>query len=196
MGRGSLGQGSMFVNRGSLISNVSSVGKPSTSTLASMAAGLLSETTSLKDLGRETNNSQNSNSAPTITTTSFSYPSNNSGSIVSTSSGNKRSKGKSEPVMQRVRIVDPGQVYDAINLGRRIDVQWPDETMRQKGGKSHWQDWLPEKGMEGPVVHRWVPCHKDPGRRSHVDRTIILVKIEDKYVPIAESGLQDLGAEV
>lgn len=46
------------------------------------------------------------------------------------------------------------------------------------------------------VVHRWVPSHRDPNRRSHVDRTILLVKIDDKYVPIAESGTQDLGAEV
>lgn len=46
------------------------------------------------------------------------------------------------------------------------------------------------------VVHRWVPYHRDPSRRSHVDRTILLVKIEDKYVPIAEVGVVDLGAEV
>lgn len=46
------------------------------------------------------------------------------------------------------------------------------------------------------VVHRWVPSHRDPNRRSHVDRTILLVRIEDKYVPIAEAGVVDLGAEV
>ncbi|XP_046664729.1 pecanex-like protein 1 [Homalodisca vitripennis] len=101
-----------------------------------------------------------------------------------------------EQVLQRVRIVDPNQVYDAINLGRRIDVSWPDERMRARGGRSHWRDWLPEKGMEGQVVHRWVPSHRDPNRRSHVDRTILLVKIEDRYVPIAEAGVVDLGAEV
>jgi len=44
-------------------------------------------------------------------------------------------------------------VYDAINLGRRIDVVWPDEKMRIRGGRSHWKDWLPEKGMEGLVMH-------------------------------------------
>ncbi|KAE8738165.1 pecanex [Frankliniella occidentalis] len=101
-----------------------------------------------------------------------------------------------EPVYQRVRIVDPNQVYDAINLGRRIDVAWPDESMRQRGGRSYWRDWLPEKGMEGQVVHRWVPSHRDPNCRSHVDRVILLVKISEYYVPIAESGVQDLGAEV
>jgi hypothetical protein len=49
------------------------------------------------------------------------------------------------------QIQDPNQVYDAINLGRRIDVVWPDERMRARGGRSHWRDWLPEKGMEGQV---------------------------------------------
>lgn len=43
-------------------------------------------------------------------------------------------------------------MYDAINLGRRIDVVWPDEKMRIRGGRSHWKDWLPEKGMEGLVL--------------------------------------------
>uniref|UniRef100_T1IPX1 Pecanex-like protein n=1 Tax=Strigamia maritima TaxID=126957 RepID=T1IPX1_STRMM len=141
-------------NRGSLISNVSSAGKPSSSTLTSLAGlipgdGLSSKDSSSKELG-----------------------------------------------MQRVRIVEPSQIYDTINLGRRIDVQWPDELMRQRGGKNNWKDWTPEKGMEGSIVHRWVPCHRDIGRRSHVDRTIVLVKIDDKYVPIAEGGVQDLGAEV
>ena len=37
---------------------------------------------------------------------------------------------------------------------------------------------------------------RDIGRRSHVDKTILLVQIGDKFVPIAESGVTDLGAEV
>ncbi|KAJ9585807.1 hypothetical protein L9F63_002398, partial [Diploptera punctata] len=151
MGRG----GSLGGNRGS----IASVGKPSSSTLASLA-GLLSAAES----GAKAESSF--------------------------------TQSNKEPVFQRVRIQDPNQVYDAINLGRRIDVIWPNERMRARGGRSHWQDWLPEKGMEGQVVHRWVPSHRDPNRRSHVDRTILLVKIDDKYVPIAESGTQDLGAEV
>ncbi|KAK6621304.1 hypothetical protein RUM43_011610 [Polyplax serrata] len=101
-----------------------------------------------------------------------------------------------EIIYQRVRIIHPNLVFDAINLGRRIDVLWPDEGMRLKGGRSYWKDWLPDTGMEGQVVHRWVPNHRDPAKRSNVDKTILLVKVEDKYVPIAEAGVQDLGVEV
>lgn len=101
-----------------------------------------------------------------------------------------------EDLTQRVRIVDRGQVYDSINLGRRIDVQWPSELMRERGGKSYWKDWNPVEGMEGIVVHRWTPCHRDLARRSHVDRPIVLIKIDDKFVPIAEAGVVDAGIEV
>lgn len=91
---------------------------------------------------------------------------------------------------QRVKILDPNQVYDTINLGRRIDVLWPSQTIRNKGGKSYWKSWLPEIGMEGMVVHRWVPNHPDSRQRSHVDRVILLLQVEDKYVPIAESAVE------
>ncbi|CAL1527117.1 unnamed protein product [Lymnaea stagnalis] len=96
----------------------------------------------------------------------------------------------------RVRIMDPGLVYEAINLGRRVDVQWPNDDWRTAGGKSGWKDWTPKKGMEGTVVHRWTPGNTDPTKRSHTDKTIILVQLKDHFVPIAESGVLDLGAEV
>ncbi|XP_077995058.1 pecanex-like protein 1 [Glandiceps talaboti] len=99
-----------------------------------------------------------------------------------------------EPVLQRVRITDPNVVYDKLNTGRYL--QWPDEQMRKHGGRDYWKDWVITDSMEGTVVHRWLPCHHDPGKRSHLDKTILLVHIEDKYVPIAESGISDLGAEV
>ncbi|XP_044731162.1 pecanex-like protein 1 isoform X2 [Chrysoperla carnea] len=171
---GSLGRNSLTgANRGSMIS----VGKPTNSKLANLA-GLLSEGGSFSRKERRDDLS------------------------VSTSTGLEQSPANDsiatdhQITPHRVRILDPNLVYDAINLGRRIDVTWPDEKMRAHGGRSYWKDWLPEKGMEGTVVHRWIPNHKDPNRRSHVDRTIILIKIDDKYVPIAESGVQDLGAEV
>ncbi|XP_049826053.1 pecanex-like protein 1 isoform X3 [Aethina tumida] len=167
MGRGSsLSRTSLGANRGSLVS----VGKPTSSTLASLA-GLFKE--------RDERSVSQVPDAQTRT--------------------DERLGDNAEDrdlLDSRVRIIDPNMVYDCINMGRRIDVQWPKEYMRAKGGRNNWKDWVPETGMEGNVVHKWVPSHKDPNRRSHVDRTILLVHIEDRYVPIAESGVQDLGPEV
>ncbi|KAK9680252.1 Pecanex protein (C-terminus) [Popillia japonica] len=168
MGRGSSLSRTSLGNRGSL----ASMGKPTSSTLVSLA-GLFKE----KD---ERAVSQ----APDGQTRGDER------------SGEPTEHADKEVTLHRVRIVDPNLVYDGINLGRRIDVCWPNEYMRARGGRSYWRDWLPETGMEGQVVHRWSPCHKDPNRRSHVDRTIFLVQIDDKFVPIAESGVQDIGAEI
>ena len=46
------------------------------------------------------------------------------------------------------------------------------------------------------VIHRWVPCSREPAGRSHIDKTILLVQVEDKLVPIIETGVIELGAEV
>ncbi|XP_068632284.1 pecanex-like protein 1 [Battus philenor] len=99
-------------------------------------------------------------------------------------------------VGSKVLIVEPLGVYDCINLGRRIDVQWPSETQRERGGRNFWGSWVPLAGMDGLVVHKWTPNHRDPKLRSHVDKTILLVQIDDKFVPIAENCVQDLGDEV
>ncbi|CAH0560950.1 unnamed protein product [Brassicogethes aeneus] len=167
MGRGSsLSRTSLGGNRGSLVS----MGKPTSSTLASLA-GLFKE-----------RDERSVSQMPEGQTRTDERLGDNA--------------DDRDLIDSRVRIVDPNMVYDCINLGRRIDVLWPKEHMRLRGGRSHWKDWVPETGMEGHVVHKWVPCHKDPNRRSHVDRTILLVQIEEKFVPIAESGVQDLGPEV
>jgi hypothetical protein len=34
-----------------------------------------------------------------------------------------------------------------------------------------------------------TPQHPHPMHRSHTDKTILLLKIEDKYVPIAEQAV-------
>merc|ERR1719234_2607532 len=76
-----------------------------------------------------------------------------------------------------------------MNLGRRIDPQWPDPEWRARGGRNAWGVWIPLENMEGPVVHRWTPCHQHPLHRSHTDKTILLVKLGERYVPIAESAV-------
>ncbi|XP_061467169.1 pecanex-like protein 1 isoform X3 [Rhineura floridana] len=103
---------------------------------------------------------------------------------------------KRDDVIYRIQIIDPSQVLEGINLSKRKELQWPDETIRLKAGRNSWKDWSPQEGMEGHVIHRWVPCSRDPGSRSHIDKTILLVQIEDKYVAVIETGVLELGAEV
>ncbi|KAE8587287.1 hypothetical protein XENTR_v10021914 [Xenopus tropicalis] len=106
------------------------------------------------------------------------------------------SRAKKEEVVYRVQIVDPSQVLEGVNISKRKELQWPDELVRLKAGKNSWKDWSPQEGMEGHVIHRWVPCSRDPCNRSHIDKTILLIKIEDKYVAVIETGVLELGAEV
>ena len=40
------------------------------------------------------------------------------------------------------------------------------------------------------IVHKWTPCHREALKRSHVDKTIVLLKIGDRYVPIVETAVQ------
>ncbi|XP_053784434.1 pecanex-like protein 1 isoform X5 [Desmodus rotundus] len=115
------------------------------------------------------------------------------GNTLSPASNSHAKKGE---VIYRVQIVDPSQILDGINLSKRKELQWPDEGIRLKAGRNSWKDWSPQEGMEGHVIHRWVPCSRDPGTRSHIDKTVLLVQIDDKYVTVIETGVLELGAEV
>jgi len=93
------------------------------------------------------------------------------------------------------KISDTAQVHDNINSVRRGEVIWPNEEWRMVGGLSGWSGWTPSVGDEGVVVHRWILSYRDAGRRSHTDKTIFLVQIGDKYVPVAEAGLTFFGSK-
>ena len=47
------------------------------------------------------------------------------------------------------------------------------------------------------IVHKWSPCHREVLKRSHVDKTILLLQIGNRYVPIVETAVKmvDLEAE-
>ncbi|XP_073923769.1 pecanex-like protein 1 isoform X9 [Castor canadensis] len=115
------------------------------------------------------------------------------GSTLTPASNSHARKGE---VIYRVQIVDPSQILEGINLSKRKELQWPDEGIRLKAGRNSWKDWSPQEGMEGHVIHRWVPCSRDPGTRSHIDKAVLLVQIDDKYVTVIETGVLELGAEV
>ena len=159
---------------------VSSVSKPSSGTLVSLA-GLLSSTAPAVSSLESVSLQQMARRARTVSGDNSPLP-----GLARTAAARKTQIG---------RIVDPLQVYDNMNLGRRIDPYWPDPEWRSKGGRNAWSSWIPLENMEGPIVHRWTPCHRDPFNRSHTDKTILLLKIGEKYVPIAEQAVTILTEE-
>lgn len=45
--------------------------------------------------------------------------------------------------------------------------------------------------MVGITVHYWQPNHPDHHFRSNVNRTILLVRIGERFVPIGEKGVKE-----
>lgn len=60
------------------------------------------------------------------------------------------------PLNRKVIIVSTIEIYDCLDLGRRIDVLWPNECMRLAGGRSSWKKsaWEPQEGMVGYTVNK------------------------------------------
>lgn len=92
---------------------------------------------------------------------------------------------------RKVIIVDSSEIYDCLDLGRRIDVVWPNEAMRMAGGRSSWKEWTPKEGMVGYIVHYWQQNHPNHHFRSNFNRTIFLIKIGDNFVPVSENGVKE-----
>lgn len=92
---------------------------------------------------------------------------------------------------RKVIIVDSGEIYDYLDMGRRIDVVWPSEDMRLSGGRSSWKEWIPQEGMVGYIVHYWQPNHPDYNFRSNFNRTLYLIQIGDHFVPVGENGIKE-----
>ena len=40
------------------------------------------------------------------------------------------------------------------------------------------------------IVHKWIPFHKEPLHCSHLDKTIVLLQIGERFVPIVESAIK------
>lgn len=95
------------------------------------------------------------------------------------------------PLNRKVIIVEQGEIFDCLDLGRRIDVVWPSERMRLAGGQSSWREWQPQEGMVGFTVHYWQPSHPDAQFRSNFNRTIFLLQIGERFVPVGEHGVKE-----
>jgi len=94
-------------------------------------------------------------------------------------------------ISKTVVISDVAQVQDSIS------DRWlksPDPSWLKNGNKKAWQDWYPEEGMTGIVVHEWKPSHPKIEYRSHLGKIIVLMEIENHFVPIIEDGITDISA--
>ncbi|CAM9837281.1 unnamed protein product [Lampetra fluviatilis] len=198
--------------RGAGVSQGSQTSVLCTSTLATIAAGLLAPEASASLAGNAGSNADSQSNASTGTGSSAGSGSGCGGLPLSAAAavsgiggggGTGGSAGltlasfggtppRRETVGARVQIVDVSQVLDSVHASKRRELQWPDDSVRARAGRAAWRDWSPQDGMEGTVIHRWVPCSRDRVSRSHLDRAILLLQISDKYVPILESGVTEL----
>lgn len=89
---------------------------------------------------------------------------------------------------QRVVIKEISSSLECAGDGNK-DLEWPSHEMKDKARREAWGDWAPFEGLTGEVVHRWEPLHSDPRYRSNLEKPILLLKIEDKYLTILESNV-------
>ena len=87
------------------------------------------------------------------------------------------------------QIIDTSFVFSNMNLDQRLSLNWPNDEWRAKGGRNGWKDWFPPVGSVGRVVHVWRPFHPDPVCRTILDKTMFLLEIDGRFVPVAEAGL-------
>lgn len=141
-----------------------------------------------------------SNSMPSTTHTSAvlldagpKYSSTSTNFVISSSNTSILQKPPKIPLNRKVIIVDASEIYDCLDLGRRIDVSWPNEQMRSAGGRSSWKksSWEPTEGMVGYTVHYWQPNHPNIRYRSNFNRTLFLVQIGEHFVPVSEMGVKE-----
>lgn len=141
-----------------------------------------------------------SNSMPSTTHTSAvlldsgpKFSNTASNFVISSSSTSILQKPPKIPLNRKVIIVDASEIYDCLDLGRRIDVSWPNEQMRSAGGRSSWKksSWEPTEGMVGYTVHYWQPNHPNTRFRSNFNRTLFLVQIGEHFVPVSENGVKE-----
>ena len=96
-------------------------------------------------------------------------------------------------VSKRVRVTNTAEIFEDF---RRSWLKWRPEDQHcvDKAMKSHWKSWRPLEGMDGEVVHEWRPFHIEAVKRSHIDKVILLVKMEEEdiYILVREQGVAEV----
>ncbi len=99
-------------------------------------------------------------------------------------SSSKAIKGPTFKVGTAVRIIDAGQIFDALNT--TSCVKWPTPKIKQRAGRDGWKGFDPGAGLEGKVV----------AALAHCDGTtqVVLVEAGDFVVPVTSKGVEDATA--
>lgn len=91
---------------------------------------------------------------------------------------------------KQVVITNVEEVFETFNEGW---LQWPDKSWLRKSLKTSWKYWYPVEGVtSGEVIHEWRPFHITATSRSHIDKVILLVRVNEcnNYLLIKEQGVQ------
>jgi hypothetical protein len=84
-------------------------------------------------------------------------------------------------VGENVKIINTGKMFDLINTDTEDCLEWPNQEVKVKGGRSGWDDFTPKNGQKGVVISVTKHC-KDYER-------IYIVKVGEYYVPIGYKGV-------
>ena len=116
---------------------------------------------------------------------SFRRHSTGNSSILATSSLSKHVTHEA----QRVSLINSNVALDPA-AGSLTDLQWPTTDLKDFVHRD--VAWKPAEGLEFEIVHEFVRPHSDVKHRSEETETILLLKSNDKYLLIPESGVKHL----
>lgn len=102
------------------------------------------------------------------------------------------------PSVGKAQITNVTRVTEALDSGLHTRLHWPNHIswLRERCSAKHWDCWFPREGMVGDILYLWKPNDEDKYRRSHLNKTIYLLRIEDCVVPVLQDGVALLGENV
>jgi Tfp pilus assembly protein PilF len=78
------------------------------------------------------------------------------------------------------RIIDTDRIYSTIN--RDTCITFPNDEIKLLAGVDRWQDYDPQTGDRGAIVHITIHCR--------TKLKVYILKVGNYYVPIAERGVK------
>ena len=125
-------------------------------------------------------------------TSSYASIPSSSNNSTSTSSSSHIETTLSVPLIPcgRAKLTDCTAVTEALTSKIYTELHWANLThLKELSTRENWDGWFPHNNMTGDILYRWVPKHDDLKRRSHLNKSIYLLKLGDYVVPVLEDGV-------